>query len=62
MKFRPQYYKTTPCSLILRLESVVDSLGNMKYCVTTGSGEKDNEHYFFSCLSSALDFINSNFS
>lgn len=62
MDFKPQYYKTHPLSLILRLESVTDRLGNIKYAVTLAKGEHDNVHYLFEKLSSALDFINSNFS
>ena len=62
MDFKPQYYKTHPLSLILRLESVTDRLGNIKYAVTLAKGEHDSVHYLFEKLSSALDFINSNFS
>lgn len=61
MKFKPQYYKTSPLSLVLRLESVSDKLGNVRYCVTMCNGERENVHYLFNHLSSAIDFINSNF-
>ena len=61
MDFKPQYYKTNPLSLILKLESVSDRLGNVMYAVTLANGEKENIHYLFGHLSSALDFINSNF-
>lgn len=61
MNFVPQYYKTHPLSMILRLESVIDKRGNMKYCVTMCTGEKENVHYMFSKLESAMDFITSNF-
>lgn len=61
MKFIPKYYKTTPLSLVLKLETVTDKKGNICHVVTTCTGEKENNHYFFSNFSSALDFINSNF-
>lgn len=61
MNFKPQYYKTSPLSLIVKLESVSDSLGNIMYAVTCSNGVKENSHYIFAHLSSALDFINSNF-
>ena len=61
MDFVPQYYKTNPLSLLLKLESVVDRRGNIKYCVTLANGVKENTHFLFEKLSSALDFINSNF-
>lgn len=61
MDFKPQYYKTSPLSLILRLESVTDRKGNVKFAVTLSKGTKDSVHYLFEHLSSAMDFINSNF-
>ena len=62
MDFRPQYYRTHPLSLVLKLESVIDKYGNVKYAVTLANGVKENTHFLFEKLSSALDFINSNFS
>lgn len=62
MDFKPQYYKTTPLSLLMRLESVVDRRGNVRYCVTLAKSGVKETHYLFEYLSSALDFINSNFS
>lgn len=61
MDFKPQYYRTHPLSLILRLESVTDKRGNIRFCVTLSTGVKDNVHYLFEHLDSALDFIHSNF-
>lgn len=61
MDFEAKYYRTHPLSMILKLESVVDRRGNMFYCVTMASGTKENIHYMFQHLTSALDFINSNF-
>lgn len=61
MDFVPQYYKTNPLSLVLRLESVTDKRGNIKFAVTLSQGERENVHYLFEHLTSALDFINSNF-
>ena len=61
MDFKPTYYKTHPLSLVLKLESVMDRNGNIRYAITLAKGEKDSIHYLFEHLSSALDFINSNF-
>lgn len=61
MDFIPQYYKTNPLSLVLRLESVADRKGNVKFAVTLAKGDKDNIHYLFTKLDSAMDFIQSNF-
>ena len=61
MDFKPQYYKTSPLSLVLKLESVSDRHGNIKYAVTLANGVKENTHFLFEKLSSALDFIQSNF-
>lgn len=61
MDFKPQYYRTNPLSLVLKLESVVDRRGNIKFAVTLAKGANENVHYLFSELTSALDFINSNF-
>lgn len=61
MDFKPQYYKTNPLSLVLKLESVTDRHGNVMFAVTLAKGTHDNVHYLFEHLSSALDFINSNF-
>lgn len=61
MDFKPQYYKTNPLSLVLKLESVVNRHGDIKFAVTLAKGERENVHYLFEKLSSALDFINSNF-
>lgn len=61
MDFKPAYYRTHPLSLVLKLESVIDRHGNIKFAVTLAKGEHDNVHYLFSELVSALDFINSNF-
>lgn len=61
MDFKPQYYKTHPLSLVLKLETVTDKRGNIKFAVTLSNGVKENTHYLFEHLGSALDFINSNF-
>lgn len=61
MDFKPQYYRTHPLSLVLKLESVMDKRGNLRYAVTLSSGDKENVHYLFKHLDSALDFIDSNF-
>lgn len=61
MQFEPKFYKTHPLSLVLRLESVVDLKGNVYFAVTLSNGQRDNEHYMFEKMSSALDFIHCNF-
>lgn len=61
MEFKPRYFKTHPLSLVVKLESVMDNHGNVMFAVTLAKGVKDNVHYLFNHLSSALDFINSNF-
>lgn len=61
MDFKPKYYKTHPLSQILQLESVSDKQGNVFFAVSMPSGVNENVHYMFKHLSSALDFINSNF-
>lgn len=61
MDFKPQYYKTSPLSLVVKIESVSDKRGNIRFCVSLAKGEKECVHYLFAHLSSAIDFINSNF-
>lgn len=61
MDFKPVYYRTNPLSFVLKLESVTDRRGNIKYAVTLAKGVHENTHFLFSELSSALDFISSNF-
>lgn len=61
MNFEPKYYKTSPLSLVLRLESVIDRHGDIYFAITLAKGDNDNVHYMFKHLSSALDFIDSNF-
>lgn len=61
MDFDPRYYRTHPLSMILKLESVMDRKGDIFYCVTMCKGTKENIHYMFKNLTSAMDFINSNF-
>lgn len=57
MDFKPQYCRTNPLSLIVRLE---DRHGNVRFAVTFCNGVFENEHFLFAHLSSAIDFINSN--
>lgn len=61
MDFKPTYYKTHPLSLVVRIESVIAKNGSVKYAVTMSKGTKENIHYLFNHLSSAIDFLNSNF-
>lgn len=61
MKRKIVSHKFTPINQIVKLESCNDKLGNIYHRVTCSNGELENEYYLFSKLSSALDFINSNF-
>lgn len=61
MNFQPKYYKTHPLSQVLTLESVVDRKGNMMYAVSSSRGVNECKHYLFMHLSSAIDFISTNF-
>ena len=61
MDFKPKYYRTNPLSLVVKLETVSDKLGNVYHAVTMVNGELENVHYMFKQLSSAIDFISSNF-
>ena len=54
-------WKTTPLSLVLKLESVCDKKGNVMHCVTATTGQKENRHFYFQKFASALDFIWTNF-
>lgn len=54
-------FKTSPVSLVLKLETVCDKRGNILHCVSSCSGVHDNNHVFFKHLSSAIDYIDSNF-
>lgn len=60
MKFESKVFKTTPLSAILELKSVLDKKGNVFYMVTTFNANKAS-NYCFRHLSSAIDFIESNF-
>lgn len=54
-------FKTTPLSLVLKLETVCDKCGNILHCVSSCTGVYENSHVFFKHLSSAIDYIESNF-
>lgn len=61
MKFEPKVFKTTPLSAILELKSVLDKKGDVFYMVSCFNGENKQSNYCFKRLSSAIDFIQSNF-
>lgn len=61
MNFKPKYYKTHPVSTVLRLESVMDERGNLRYAVTICTSGVKETHFLFEKLCSAIDFIHSNF-
>lgn len=62
MDFVPKYFKTNPLSHVVTIESVSDIRGNVYFAVTLSKGAKNNIHYLFKHLSSAIDFVESNFS
>lgn len=47
--------------LVVKMESVCDKKGNIKFRVQVANGLKENEFYLFSKLSSAIDFVTNNF-
>ena len=53
--------KTMNSDLIVKLSTETDVRGNIFHMITCENGVYENEVYFFSKLSSAIDFINSNF-
>ena len=53
--------KTSFSDLIVKLSTECDSRGNVIHMITCSNGVYEIEHYYFEKLSSALDFINSNF-
>lgn len=61
MKRIPMKYKTEELSEELRLSTHRDKLGNIFHCVDFCSNDGSKDYVMFSKLSSALDFINSNF-
>lgn len=63
LKYDAKIYKTHPLSAIVKIESVTDRIGNLFYCVSLCSKCADDydTHYMFSKLSSAIDFVSSNF-
>lgn len=62
MRLNNLSFKTTPINLVVKMESVCDKKGNVLHCVTKSNGMHENEKYFFTKFSSALDFIWTNFS
>lgn len=54
-------YNYQPVYEVVKLESVKDSMGNIFHRVTCYNGDKENEFYLFENLSSAIDFVKSNF-
>lgn len=62
MKRVPLFFKTEELTQDLRLSTRVDKLGNVFHVVEYfDSDDKPNYSFFFVHLSSALDFIHSNF-
>lgn len=55
------HYSLQSLELVVKLESVCDKKGNVKFRVQVANGLKENESYLFSHLSSAIDFITNNF-
>lgn len=61
MKRVPNYYKTEENTKELVLSTRSDSLGNIFHCVEYLNTDGTKDYALFGKLSSALDFINSNF-
>lgn len=61
MKRVPNFYKTEEQQKDLILSTRCDSLGNIFNCVEYLNNDGSNDYALFRHLSSALDFINSNF-
>lgn len=66
MKRKPKMYTSQPIQDVLKIETRQDKLGNVQFCVSfprkLDDGSDVLEYFFFNHLSSALDFIQSNFS
>lgn len=61
MNYKSQFHKVSSLGVILKLETVQDKLGNIRFMVTSSNGSFENVHYVFTHLSSALDFIENNY-
>ena len=61
MRRIPMKYKTEELSEELRLSTRRDKLGNIYHCVDYVNANGTPDYVMFSKLSSALDFIHSNF-
>lgn len=61
MKRVPLFYKTEELKQNLRLSTRVDKLGNVFHVVEYFDSDDKPNYSFFVHLSSALDFIHSNF-
>ena len=61
MKRVPLFYKTEELNQDLRLSTRVDKLGNVFHVVEYFDSDDKPNYSFFVHLSSALDFIHSNF-
>lgn len=61
MKRIPNFYKTEEKSKDLVLTTRSDQLGNICHCVEYLNNDGTQDYAMFTHLSSALDFIHSNF-
>lgn len=61
MKRVPNFYKTEEESKELILSTRSDSLGNVFHCVEYLNNDGSRDYALFTKLTSALDFIHSNF-
>lgn len=61
MKRNPILYKTMPFTMILSLSTRCDKFGNVFHVVEFRGKDNSEDYACFRHLSSALDFINSNF-
>lgn len=64
MKRKPLYHKTVEIDTSVKLSSRKDKLGNVSFCVeyhNAACPPDFRDYAFFKHLSSAIDFISSNF-
>lgn len=61
MKRVPLFYQTEEECKDLSLTTRTDKLGNVLHCVEYLNNDGSKDYAFFTHLSSALDFIHSNF-
>lgn len=61
MKRNPLMFQTIERSQVLSLTTRADKLGNIVHCVEYTNSENRKDYAMFKKLSSAMDFISTNF-